>query len=89
MKELPVGNGAMPMSAGIVPYRVESVGQVAGLVWHYLRDHGPTTLSKLAREIDAPRDLVMQGVGWLAREDKIEFHEGNRSKLVSLTNATP
>ena len=35
-------------------------------------------------DLDVPRDLVMQGVGWLAREGKIEFQEGPRSKLVSL-----
>ena len=65
-------------------HKVESIGTVAGLVWQFLADSGPITLSKLAREIDAPRDMVMQGVGWLAREEKIEFHEGPRSKLISL-----
>jgi hypothetical protein len=65
-------------------HRVESVGTVAGMVWKYLDDHGAVTLSKLAREIDAPRDLVMQGVGWLAREGKVEFQEGSRNKLISL-----
>ena len=72
------------MAVEIVPHRVDSIGTVAGWVWHYLEQHGPVTLSKLAREIEAPRDLVMQAVGWLAREEKILFHEGKRSKLVSL-----
>ena len=72
------------METDILPHKVESIGTVAGLVWRYLHEHGPVTLSKLAREIDVPRDLVMQGVGWLAREEKIKFHEGKRSKLVSL-----
>lgn len=65
-------------------HRVESIGIVAGLVWEHLDGHGPMTLSKLARDIDAPRDMVMQGVGWLAREGKIDFQEGGRSKTVSL-----
>lgn len=65
-------------------HRIESVGIVAGLVWKYLDTNGAVTLSKLAREIDAPRDLVMQGVGWLAREGKIEFQEGARNKLIAL-----
>jgi hypothetical protein len=65
-------------------HRVESVGAVAGMVWQYLDTNGAVTLSKLAREIDAPRDLVMQGVGWLAREGKIEFQEGSRNKLIAL-----
>ena len=53
----------------------------SGITW---TAHGAVTLSKLAREIEAPRDLVMQGVGWLAREGKIAFHEGPRSKTISL-----
>ena len=32
-----------------------NIGTVAGQVWHYLNDHGAVTLSKLAREIEAPR----------------------------------
>ena len=72
------------MSSEIVPHEVNSIGTVAGLVWHYLAEHGPVTLSKLARDIDAPRDLVMQGVGWLAREEKIAFLEGKRSKMITL-----
>ncbi|HEX4072058.1 MAG TPA: winged helix-turn-helix domain-containing protein [Planctomycetaceae bacterium] len=72
------------MDAKIDSHQVESIGTVAGQVWQYLDAHGSVTLSKLAREIEAPRDLVMQGVGWLAREGKIAFHEGPRSKTISL-----
>ncbi|HUG92062.1 MAG TPA: winged helix-turn-helix domain-containing protein [Planctomycetaceae bacterium] len=72
------------MSTEQLPHNVDSIGTVAGMVWSYLTDNGAVTLSKLAREIDAPRDLVMQGVGWLAREDKVVFNEGKRSKTVSL-----
>jgi hypothetical protein len=74
----------MSMDAEALSHQVESVGTVAGQVWQYLNSHGSVTLSKLAREIEAPRDLVMQGVGWLAREGKIAFHEGPRSKTISL-----
>jgi Winged helix-turn-helix domain (DUF2582) len=72
------------MAAEDFSHQVESVGKVAGQVWQFLNANGPVTLSKLAREIEAPRDLVMQGVGWLAREGKIAFHEGPRSKTISL-----
>tara|TARA_R110002095_G_scaffold98386_3_gene86504 strand:- start:7594 stop:7827 length:234 start_codon:yes stop_codon:yes gene_type:complete len=74
----------MPMSVEIESHEVESIGIVAGAVWQYLSEHEPVTLSKLSREIEAPRDLVMQAVGWLGREGKIEFHKGSRSKLISL-----
>jgi hypothetical protein len=72
------------MEQELLNHQVESIGTVAGWVWKYLDDHGAVTLSKLAREIEAPRDLVMQGIGWLAREGKIEFSEGPRSKTISL-----
>ncbi len=72
------------MTAHAGSHQADGIGTVAGDVWSFLQETGLVTLSKLAREIDAPRDLVMQGVGWLAREGKIEFQEGPRSKLVSL-----
>ena len=72
------------MSSELLPHSVESIGVVAGQVWHYLQENGSVTLSKLARDVDAPRDLVMQGVGWLAREDKIVFEARARNKTVSL-----
>jgi predicted transcriptional regulator len=60
------------------------IGTVAGMIWQFLDMHGPATLSKLAKEVDAPRDAVMQGIGWLAREGKIRFEEASRSKVVAL-----
>ena len=75
---------ATSTTSEVLSHQVESIGTVAGLVWEYLDQNGPVTLSKLAREINAPRDLVMQGLGWLAREEKIDFHPGEKSKRVSL-----
>ena len=72
------------MTTEIVPHQIDSIGEVAGTVWKYIDEQGPVTQSKLSREIDAPRDLVMQSVGWLAREGKICFEEGPRSKLITL-----
>lgn len=61
-----------------------AVGEIAGVIWQYLSSNGSVTLSKLARDIEAPRDLVMQGVGWLARENKIVYLAGERFKKVGL-----
>jgi len=61
-----------------------AIGTVAGMIWRYLDGNGPVTLSKLAKEIDAPRDLVMQGIGWLAREGKIQLEETPRARMISL-----
>ncbi len=44
---------------------MDQIGDTAGLVWHHLNEAGPRTLSQLAKEIDAPRDVIMQAIGWL------------------------
>jgi hypothetical protein len=64
---------------------MDLIGRTAGAVWHFLREEGPVTLTKLSKEIDAPRDIVMQSLGWLAREGKIAYFDGARTKRVGLT----
>ncbi len=60
------------------------IGETAGQVWHLLSDKSPLTIAKLVKEVDAPRDTVMQALGWLAREDKIEIEEDGRTRTVLL-----
>lgn len=60
------------------------IGTVAGQIWHFLEESGPVTMTQLVKQIEAPRDLVMQGVGWLAREGKVTFQNGARSRRVGL-----
>ena len=62
----------------------KQVGETAGQVWHVLAENSPMTAAKLVREVDAPRDVVMQAVGWLAREGKLSIEDGPRSRLYSL-----
>ncbi len=63
---------------------LDQIGDTAGMIWHYLCENGPRTISQLAKDIDAPRDVVMQAVGWLAREDKVSIDEERAKKIVSL-----
>jgi hypothetical protein len=63
---------------------VASIGEMAGEVWSTLSENGPMTMAKLVKAIGEPRDTVMQALGWLAREDKINIVEENRSRVVSL-----
>jgi len=72
------------MSNGAVT-GIERIGDTAGKVWHELNSNGSITLTQLSKEVDAPRDLVMQAVGWLAREGKLTVVEKGRSRKVSLT----
>jgi hypothetical protein len=63
---------------------VDAIGTTAGAVWHTLEKGGQMSFTKLGKEIDAPRDVIMQAVGWLAREGKIELEETGRGRFVSL-----
>ena len=69
---------APPMS------HVGQIGETAGAVWSVLSDSGPLSMAKLVKAVGGPRDVVMQALGWLAREDKIWIEEEGRSRIVSL-----
>lgn len=76
------------MATATMNERTLSIGETAGLVWHALNDNGPLSLTKLVKMIDAPRDAVMQAIGWLAREDKVDLEETSRGRVVVLKPET-
>ena len=63
---------------------IEQIGDTAGVVWHLLDSRGPLAITELVKQVDAPRDAVMQAIGWLAREEKLTIDEERRKKVVSL-----
>ncbi len=67
------------MATAIRESCLSEVGDTAGKVWHILDQKGSLTIAKLVKEIDAPRNVIMQALGWLAREDKIEIEEDGRN----------
>jgi hypothetical protein len=71
------------VTASPTTYTVE-IGETAGLIWKLLEKSGPISLTKLVKQSGKPRDLVMQALGWLAREEKIDIREERRSRIVSL-----
>ncbi len=64
--------------------QVAQIGKTAGLVWKIINENGPLSMAKLVKAVGGPRDVVMQALGWLAREDKIWIEEDGRSRVVSL-----
>ena len=63
---------------------VAQIGDTAGAVWTILEKQGPLSVAKLVKAAGGPRDVVMQALGWLAREEKIWIEEDGRSRVVSL-----
>ncbi len=49
------------------------IGQLAGQVWHYLNVNGETSVLRLKAEMQSPAGLIHLALGWLLREEKIEF----------------
>lgn len=60
------------------------IGEAAGKIWAYLDSHGPSTLGKLKAGTKLGEDLLHQGIGWLAREDKIRMEKKGRTISISL-----
>jgi hypothetical protein len=60
------------------------IGHVAGNVWELLSRQDGMTLAALKKEVSAPAEMVIAAIGWLAREDKLEFTMVGRGVKVSL-----
>ena len=72
------------MSTATMISPLEQLGETAGDVWQLLDLRGKMSMAQLIKSIAAPRDVVMQAVGWLAREDKIEIDDTTRSRQICL-----
>ena len=61
------------------------IGEAAGAVWKLLGSKGRVALTTLPKLLDQDNMIVQQGVGWLAREHKVEFEKEGRALYVKLT----
>lgn len=62
------------------------IGAAAGTVWQTLSGTGALTIPKLIEASGLSRDLVLYGLGWLAREGKLQFLQRGRTRLVELAD---
>ena len=60
--------------------REAEIGAAAGTIWQYLE----TTLSRLKQGAKLPEQIVLMGVGWLAREGKLWLVKEGRTVKVDL-----
>ena len=64
----------------------ENIGTIAGKIWEVLKEKGETNINQLSKIVKEKSAVVHQSLGWLAREDKIEFHKKGDKDFVSLKN---
>ena len=63
---------------------LSNIGETAGIIWQVLSEEGPLSMAKLVKAVGEPRDAVMQAIGWLAREGKINIDDTGRNRMVLL-----
>ena len=63
---------------------LDNIGSVAGAIWHYLGENGEATVTKLTRELGETERTVLMGIGWLAREGKLDFEKRKQGTYITL-----
>jgi hypothetical protein len=62
----------------------KQIGDAAGMIWKYLDQHTESTLSELKQPTKLSEQLLLMGLGWLAREDKLNIVQEKKGLKVSL-----
>lgn len=62
----------------------DRIGSLAGEVYRLLDEDGEKSLNQVCKAVNAPRSKVNMAIGWLAREEKLEFVEEGRGTAVQL-----
>ena len=62
----------------------DTIGELAGHVWDFLEEEEEASVSAVSRAVDAPQTKVNMAIGWLARENKLEFVTEGRGTSIQL-----
>jgi len=63
---------------------IGEIGETAGEIWNLLYKNGEMSISGLISRVNARQSIAYMGLGWLAREDKLEFMKKSRGVFVRL-----
>ena len=64
-----------------------NVGTVAGKIWKTLDKNGAMTANALVKELREKSNLVLMGIGWLLREDKLKVRKSGNTTKYALKEA--
>ncbi|MBZ0167633.1 MAG: winged helix-turn-helix domain-containing protein [Candidatus Omnitrophica bacterium] len=65
----------------------EQIMDTAGKIWQFLAQNGEAEITALAKRLKEHNDVVLQSLGWLAREDKICYTQRKNKTCVALVQA--
>ena len=63
---------------------LDQIGLSAGEIYNYLNSNGESSFSKMKKELDLKGNFADLGLGWLARENKVEISKKGTSVSVKL-----
>jgi len=63
------------------------IGEAAGQIWRWLEQNGETTVARVRQETKLSDQLLHMGLGWLAREGKIELIKDKRTVKVGINRS--
>ena len=68
---------------------ITKIGIIAGEIWCHLEGKGRVDkISNMVQEIQKDRDLILMGIGWLAREGHVTL-EGEAPEYIDLYHGFP
>lgn len=60
----------------------KTIIETAGKIWEYLNENGEVTTKKMNKDLGLSDNFTNLGLGWLAREDKVNFsRKGSYTKI--------
>ena len=62
----------------------EKIGNDAGLVWKVLDEQGTKSVKELKKAAKLTDKEIYAAIGWLAREEKLVFHQEEDDLFISL-----
>jgi hypothetical protein len=63
---------------------IPSIGETAGKVWEFLNVHGEANMNQIKKKVKADPNLILQAIGWLAREGKLHIGKQGRFTTYAL-----
>lgn len=63
---------------------IEAIGEAAGKIWQFLDKNGEASVNKVTTETGLSKNDVQRGIGWLAKEGKLNIVMNGRVENISL-----
>ena len=62
----------------------EQIIESAGQIYNYLNTKGEVSINKMKKDLSLAENFAEMGLGWLSREDKLEYTQKAKSVTVKL-----